>query len=281
MHILKVLLRSVIFAPQMLLLYLRGVPLRSLSEFEQYTSFFRHFPFASIDKNGIVSFRMGAHKVKMTCGELHPRVLIGTFRKNDYGKLLGYENIAGKDVVDVGAALGDTLVFFGLEGARSVYGYEIVESLYKLCEKNIALNGLEKVCHIEWCGIGGAEDYLSTSHPAIGAFMLAEHRRTFNGVPLKSLRAIVKEHQIKDGILKIDVDGLEYEIMAVADAETLRRFSHIVIEYHFGVKDIATQLQKCGFKVSVTAPVQAYINYHPEGYKDMEVGYITAVRIDL
>ena len=37
-------------------------------------------------------------------------------------------------------------------------------------------------------------------------------------------------------------------------AVALKKFSHIIIEYHFGYKNLKEKLEKNGFKVSVTRP---------------------------
>ena len=68
-----------------------------------------------------------------------------------------------------------------------------------------------------------------------------------DGAGLKTLDTIVQEREVEDAVLKLDVDGFEYEIIRFASNETLRRFGLIFIEYHFGVQDLESKLVEAGF----------------------------------
>jgi hypothetical protein len=72
-----------------------------------------------------------------------------------------------------------------------------------------------------------------------------------------NLEGILNENNlISDSsmILKMDCEGCEYEPILSTNESTLRKFSHIMIEYHFGYKNLEEKLEKCGFEVSVTRP---------------------------
>jgi len=59
---------------------------------------------------------------------------------------------------------------------------------------------------------------------------------------------------MEPAVLKIDCEGCEYEVILNSSKTTLRKFSHILVEYHYGYKNIKKKLEKCGFQVSVTEP---------------------------
>lgn len=272
---IKIIARFILTLPQIIITLAKGVKIKNFDDYERYTSFFRHFPFASISKEGIISFSLEGKKVKMFCGESNPQVLAGTFAMKDYNKL---PNLNGRDILDIGAAIGDTAVYFGLKGARKVYSYEINERYYNVCKKNIKLNDLENVVEAELCGIGKDNKPLDSSLSVLGAILPEKDREAANGVKMKTLNGIINEHKIQDGILKIDVDGFEYEIMEGADCNTLKHFTHIIMEYHFGVKDLANKLESCGFKVNIKKVTEVFIDYHPREFQQMDIGYIYAVR---
>ena len=278
-HIIKTIIRCIITLPQMGILLLKGIKIKNINEYLLYTSFFRHFPFAGINKNGTVSFNFEGKKVKMFYGDASPVGFSEVFRRDEYGKLISPSMIKGSDVVDIGAAWGDTAVYFGLKGAKKVYGYEINPRSYELCRKNIALNGLGDVCSVELCGVSGGVRFSDFSRHAIGVGIDKKDVPNFNDVKMKTLNEIVKEHNIQDGILKIDVDGFEYDILREADKDTLESFKNIIMEYHFGTQDLLTKLTECGFKVNASKPLSVFIDYHPKEFQQMEVGYISATRI--
>lgn len=272
---IKRIIRLILAFPQIIITLFKGIKIKNFDDYECYSSFFRYFPFASISKEKIVSFFFNGKRVKMFCGELNPQFLAGTFAMNDYGMLA---DIAGKDVLDIGAAIGDTAVYFGLRGAKNVYSYEINKRYYEMCKRNIKLNNLESVAKVELCGIGGDNKPLNSSLNILGAILPNEDRDAVDGIKMKTLSEIIKEHQIKDGILKIDVDGFEYEIMEGVDNNLLRNFSHIIMEYHFGVNNLANKLKDCGFKVEIKKVTEVFVDYHPKEFQNMDIGYIYAVK---
>jgi Methyltransferase FkbM domain len=55
-------------------------------------------------------------------------------------------------------------------------------------------------------------------------------------------------------ILKLDCEGCEYEVILSADGQTLQKFYLVMIEYHYGCKNLKQKLERIEFKVSVTRP---------------------------
>jgi hypothetical protein len=76
--------------------------------------------------------------------------------------------------------------------------------------------------------------------------------RPGTNIPSITLENILKEHDIKDGetVLKMDCEGCEYDIILHASNTLLRQFSHMLIEYHKGYKDLKEKLEKSAFDVS-------------------------------
>jgi hypothetical protein len=87
---------------------------------------------------------------------------------------------------------------------------------------------------------------------------LADVETRTTGIPVVTLGEIIRRFDVDDQeglILKMDCEGYEYQIILSSDDETLRRFSHIQIEYHSGYMNLKNRLQGLGFKVSVTRPI--------------------------
>ena len=96
-------------------------------------------------------------------------------------------------------------------------------------------------------------------------------------VPLLTLEDILKESNLEPNgsiVMKIDCEGCEYEIILSANEKVLQKFSYIMIEYHYGYKNLKEKLKKSGFKVSITRPkIYSWSrdkshqkNYYVEGY---------------
>jgi len=127
-------------------------------------------------------------------------------------------DVKERTVVDVGAGIGDSPVYFTLNGARKVYAFD-VKVMY--LEKNIMENNLKDVVEPIRCECG-----LSNN-----------------------LDVITLKYNIPYGsVLKVDCEGCEYSFFGVAP-RWISRYHTIVIEYHNGVQHLADLLK--GFNVTI------------------------------
>jgi len=65
-------------------------------------------------------------------------------------------------------------------------------------------------------------------------------------IPMYSLKTIVEEYKIENAVLKMDCEGCEYNLLN-EDDETLKKFNRIVLEFHYGYKNIDYKLRNTGF----------------------------------
>jgi len=129
-------------------------------------------------------------------------------------------DVKGRTVVDVGAGVGDSPIYFALNGAKKVYAFD-VNTTY--LEKNIMENNLKDVVEPIRCECG-----LSNN-----------------------LDVITLKYNIPSGsVLKVDCEGCEYGFFGVAP-RLISRYHTIVIEYHNGVQHLADLLRASGFNVTI------------------------------
>ncbi|MEM4098071.1 MAG: FkbM family methyltransferase [Candidatus Micrarchaeaceae archaeon] len=84
----------------------------------------------------------------------------------------------------------------------------------------------------------------------------------------------VRRFKINRGILKVDCEGCEYGIVLNAKKETLQKFDQIMIEYHYGYKNLVRKLKEAGFHVKITVPK---FSFNPDAENhNMIVGWIYA-----
>ena len=148
-------------------------------------------------------------------------------------------DVKDHDVVDIGASIGDTAIYFALNGARHIYAFEPNKDGYALAVKNVRNNHLEdRITMInESCGSGS-----------------------------DALPYILQKYKIGNAVLKADCEGCEYDFILNANRVALRSFDQIMIEYHYGYLDIASKLKNFGFTVNHTMP-RIYNHKDKEGRK--------------
>ena len=205
----------------------------------------------------------------------------GIFIDNIYQKL----PVKNKTVIDIGANIADSAIYFALRGASKIICLEPFPKNYEIAKKNIKLNNLSNTSIIlAGCSDRRGEITIDVdSDYKSGILFIMKDSKSGVKIPLLTLEDILNENNCdSDGsiILKMDCEGCEYESILSANKNTLQRFSHILIEYHRGYKDLKGKLQRSGFKVSTTRPKLNSRFRDLDGQKlKFAVGYIYAERI--
>jgi SAM-dependent methyltransferase len=129
-------------------------------------------------------------------------------------------DVKGRTVVDVGAGIGDSSIYFALNGAKKVYAFDVNVSYL---EKNIRENDLKDVIEPIRCECG----------------------------PSNNLDSITLKYNIpNESVLKVDCEGCEYDFFGNAP-RWISRYHTIIIEYHNGVQHLADLLRASGFNVVI------------------------------
>ncbi len=162
--------------------------------------------------------------------------LFETFIRGQYGDL----DVKGKRVLDVGAAIGDSGIFFALSGAKSVNSFEPDDDLFGLCRMNIAINGLKNVV-VTKAAVG--------SQGQLGRVETDQQPQA----PTVDLDAAVQEMGGAD-VLKMDCEGCEFPCLLGAAPQTLTGISEMTVEYHGNPEKIAQRLEELQFEVKVYKP---------------------------
>ncbi|MEM3846593.1 MAG: FkbM family methyltransferase [Candidatus Parvarchaeota archaeon] len=182
--------------------------------------------------------------------------------------------VQGKDVIDIGASVGDTAIYFAIRGARRVISLEPYPYTFNYAVKNVGSSEFKD--RIEVVNVGYGEDRkirIDTSFiPTIGSGL----REAENGleIDLYSLETLLKKYGMKSAILKLDCEGCEYNLLKES-CETLSKFPMIQIEYHYGYEELVKKLEDCGFNVRYTEPKRKIGSFTG---KLMMQGYIYAER---
>ena len=193
------------------------------------------------------------------------------FLEKEYNKL----DVDHKYVVDIGANIGDSTIYFALNGAKHVYAFEPYPYSYNIAKKNVNLNErLSKKITLlnEGCGKSGfitiKKDFQNSVGSDIKNFEKGER------IKISDLDEIVKRFKLKHATLKLDCEGCEYALLLNASHSSLNAFDQIILEYHYGYKNLEDRLKKAGFRVKRKQP--AYLYNKDAENKDMYIGLIYA-----
>jgi len=237
-----------------------------------YTLFLKNSNIKDVDiEDNIISFSFKGYKLKFI--EPLKGDLIAVFANEEY------EFLSPKDevVIDIGANIGDSTIYFCVEGAKKVITLEPYPYLFKLLSENVNTNGCADKIILLNAGYGKDgviridESFISS----IGSDLKESKDGKGKIINLYSLKTILSMFNIKEAVLKMDCEGCEYNLLN-EDRDTIRRFKRIQIEYHYGYEELYNYLKDNNFDVKFTEPRSSYNPYASNS--NMKLGYIYATR---
>jgi len=188
----------------------------------------------------------------------------------DYGD---YEplNVKDKIVIDVGAFVGDSAIYFALRGAKRIIAIEPHPGAFAEMLDNIKLNNLEDVIISINAGLASRPGKICIENIGVEATGGTYHRPGDcpNAVPAITLDELISRFgvDLNDAVLKMDCEGCEFDII-LNDYEHVKLFKELIFEYH---------------SYAVNKPVDDLLNALGRDYKcdirgDEDLGIMHCVR---
>jgi len=150
----------------------------------------------------------------------------------DPGALGSYRRLDVKEkrVLDVGANLGDTAVYFALRGAREVVAFEPYPFPYQFALRNIEANNLRNVKMIN-AGISDNDGAVKVTKGETcgGDDLKPSDEPDAVEVPIYSLDRVLEEYGPFD-VMKMDCEGCEYD--TILNSRKIGELKQIQMEYH-------------------------------------------------
>lgn len=182
----------------------------------------------------------------------------------------GLFDVKGKVVVDVGAFIGDTAIYFAGKGAEKIVAFEPNPDIIEVARKNVQLNKLGERIQVRNEAVAanrGVRTFMFKKFHPGGSALRCETKGTMqlrvDTVPLSSIT-----HELGHvDLLKIDCEGAEYEILPAAyDEGALTSIDKIAMEVHGSLKPIASVLRQAGFEIAKSARARSAVELAPERF---------------
>jgi len=164
----------------------------------------------------------------------------------------------GKDVIDAGAANGDTPAIFSREYKFSkIYAFEPEENNYKELVKNIRKFQLRNVIPIHK-GVGNKKTKLKITSQS-GQSYISTYGTQF--VQIQTIDEFVRENKSNVGVIKMDIEGFEYNAIMGA-MQTIKKYNPILLIsiYHSGKDffEIKPLIEKLGMYTFIVRKFNPY-----------------------
>lgn len=161
---------------------------------------------------------------------------------------LGRYNLQGREVIDVGAFIGDTAVAFALRGAR-VHAFEPVSEFQRYIAENARINGVADRITVHCVGLSDQDRSLPIHSPSHQTVTLVNASRYFSEAGINNAY-----------LLKMDCEGCEYNLISSEEFWSVLRPQHILMEFHRGGNVLVETLSRRGYEV------EPYDANEPVGY---------------
>lgn len=194
----------------------------------------------------------------------------GIFCDGNYGFL----DVDGKYVIDVGCNIGDSAMYFALNGAKKVLGYEPYPRVYKLAVENVRKMNLSDVILVFNAGTGSENSHMEIADLIETTAIPISAVQSGIEIPIISLNDVISQIPSSDIMLKMDCEGCEYDALLKIEPENFRKLKKIVMEYHHGPETLVSLFKDMGYWCSASEPVTTK---RGPG-KPYRIGYIKAER---
>jgi FkbM family methyltransferase len=157
----------------------------------------------------------------------------------EFGNYEGID-VNGKVVIDVGAFVGDTAIYFALKGAKSIIAIEPLPANYEELLDNVNLNGMRNKINVINAALGSKHGVVKVPRNvpvSIRGSSIDMYKKHGIGklIDIKSitLSDLINEYAIdgNDAMLKMDCEGCEFDVI-LNDYEHVKLFEEVVFEYH-------------------------------------------------
>lgn len=172
-------------------------------------------------------------------------ICIEEYFSDDQWDMINFNN---RHVIDIGANIGDTALYFAKENAK-VIAFEPVKHLYELGLENISLNPTlkDKINFINKA-VGGKRGKLTIGNETTKTYI---NKNDSYQIEVITVRDVLEEYNFPADILKMDCEGCEFEVIINED---LTMFNDIIFEHHSkqvgkDYKPLIKKLEDDGFKI--------------------------------
>lgn len=172
------------------------------------------------------------------------------------------DKVKNGDIVDVGAFIGDSAILFEKYTNKNVLAFEPVTSSYDDLLKTIKINNSDKIIPYKF-GLGSHKQELLISifdSSGVGATLRQDRKEhkinKQETIKIDKLDDIVKNENLKIGLIKVDVEGAEQDFLEGAlDTIKSQKPALIIAIYHTGEDffEIKTKIENLnlGYKFKI------------------------------
>lgn len=190
------------------------------------------------------------------------RMINGDISGVFFGEEYQFLNPEKSTIIDIGANIGDTAIYFCMNNAERVIALEPFSFPYNYANTNVDVNKMRNKIELLNAGYG-KDSEVNVSDKKSGRDDILQISVDGNKIHTYSLRTLINMYGLnnKDNLLlKMDCEGCEYNLIDES-INVLRKFRRIELEFHYGYKNMESKLEEAGFSVHHSKPFKSGCSY--------------------
>jgi FkbM family methyltransferase len=148
----------------------------------------------------------------------------------------GRRRLKDKVAIDGGAFIGDSALAIKEYGLSTIYCFEPNRTSQEALKQTIKLNNLENV-FVEGAGLGAGQTMAVMSGENSFASLAVENNSAVDAVPVFAIDDFCAERQIIPSLIKLDIEGMEYEAISGARRTIEAHKPVLIISIYHSAKD--------------------------------------------
>jgi FkbM family methyltransferase len=173
---------------------------------------------------------------------------------DNYLRIYDPLRVRGRTVIDVGAYIGDSPLYFVRRGASGVIGFEPAKSLYAIGVRNVASERMQKRITM----VNKAVVPERRSGKFSGGFSMGLSPEELKGG--MSIGEMIRKYKLSGAAMKLDCEGGEYGLLRSLSAEESKAFDEIAVRYYRGYRNVEEKLRSLGYSTRHTKPAYSFAN---------------------
>lgn len=166
------------------------------------------------------------------------------------GKVYDKLNFQDKIIVDIGSNIADSSIYFAVNGAKKVIGLEPFPKNYNFGRENVQKNQFDVKIDLHLSGCSSKSEEIHIDPNLSGLSYKMEKTESGKIIKQTTLEELCGNYKIQDGVLKMNCEGCEYDVILNTSKNVLNNFSQILIQYHDNAETLIEKLLNDGFKVT-------------------------------
>lgn len=184
------------------------------------------------------------------------------YYKHGIDSLKTLDKIRGKNIIDAGGYIGDSILILSPLTDKKVYSFEAVSQSYELMQKTIELNNIKNAVPVKKA-LGEKDETMEII--IAGSSSTVENRYGMDDKKREKVECItldefVDEHKLDVGMIKVDIEGAEQSFLKGAKKTIREQKPTLLISIYHNLDDLMAikpiiEEWNLGYKFRIYRPV--------------------------